>query len=318
MDEADDIIEQEAGTPIGEQLREAREAKGLSVEELARSSRIPQRHLENLEVGNWDKLPAATYTIGFAKTYAEAVDLDREAVADHVRAEMGARPAPVQHSGVYEVADSSSGMPRWVLVVAAVAVVGAILLFSWMNDQRLAADEEVSDTFAQEEPEVPAPAAPEEPAVTDDTPVTLVASRAVWLRVTDGGETLFSRELAAGEEFLVPASAEAPMLETARPASLSARIGDRDYGFEGEDGTRVSDVSLLAPAIVETAGEGTAATGERAVDERTTTSAATPATSPRRAPSLPPRALPAAPTDPTAPAEEPPPPPSENDPVAGD
>ena len=54
-------------SPVGEQLRSAREAKGISLEDLAAQTRIPQRHLASIETGDWDNLPAATYTIGFLR-----------------------------------------------------------------------------------------------------------------------------------------------------------------------------------------------------------------------------------------------------------
>ena len=50
----------------GEQLRVAREAKGLSLEDIASQTRIPRRHLESIEQSDWTRLPAPTYSIGFA------------------------------------------------------------------------------------------------------------------------------------------------------------------------------------------------------------------------------------------------------------
>ncbi|WP_265587074.1 helix-turn-helix domain-containing protein [Sphingomicrobium arenosum] len=270
MDEAEDgIIEEEAGTPIGEQLRAAREEKGLSLEQLASQSRIPQRHLENLEANNWSKLPAATYTVGFAKTYADAVGLDRAAVAEHVRHEMGAWQPPQSHVGVYEVADSSGGMPRWVIIAAAIAVIGAVLLFSWMNDRRLAAEEEAAGASAEvPEETAPAIAAPD----LADGPVRLAATDEVWLRVMDGDTQLFEGLMSAGDDFLIPDDAVAPMLETARPEALEVTVGDTRIVQLGPDSERISDISLLGEDLVERGTREAATTGAAA------TSADTPAT----------------------------------------
>ncbi|MCJ8190792.1 helix-turn-helix domain-containing protein [Sphingomicrobium aestuariivivum] len=350
MDETENGMNEELPglTPVGEQLRLAREEKGLSVEELARQSRIPQRHLESLEAGNWSKLPATTYTVGFAKTYADAVGLDRTTIADQVREEMGGWESPTAHVGQYEVVDASSGMPRWVIAAAAIAVIGAVLLFSWLNERALVAEEEAAEAITAAGESAPPPVEEEEvPAITADTPVTLVAARAVWLRVTDGSRTLFSGEMAAGDEYDVPADAAAPLLETARPASLTARIDGRDFGFEGEDGRRVRDVSLLAPDIAGTS-EGTPAAETTTASTAATTTAPAarpaPAPAPRRAlvravrpapqpetttpppppppptqqqvpppPQPQPRAQPAQPTAGEPEAEPPPPPPIEGD-----
>ena len=84
-----DETESDEVVTVGQRLREAREAKGLSIEEIAAQTRIPTRHLASLEVSEWDKLPAATYSIGFAKNYAGVVGLDRTEIGDQLRAEMG-------------------------------------------------------------------------------------------------------------------------------------------------------------------------------------------------------------------------------------
>ena len=78
----------------GQRLREASEAMGLSLEEIAAQTRIPTRHLASLEAGDWDKLPAATYSIGFAKNFASVVGLDRNEIGDQLRTEMGGSRPP--------------------------------------------------------------------------------------------------------------------------------------------------------------------------------------------------------------------------------
>src|SRR5256885_1631031 len=75
MGEPEDLAEtgQPAQPSAGDRLRAAREAQGLSVEDIAARTRIPTRHLENIEAGNWDRMPSSTYSIGFAKSYAAAL-----------------------------------------------------------------------------------------------------------------------------------------------------------------------------------------------------------------------------------------------------
>ena len=87
MADSDDEIIQTSS--VGERLKAAREKKKLSLEDIADQTRIPLRHLQNLEAGDWSNLPAPTYTIGFAKSYASAVDLDRTEIGEDLRAEMG-------------------------------------------------------------------------------------------------------------------------------------------------------------------------------------------------------------------------------------
>ena len=107
----------------GERLRAARQEKNVSLEDIAAQTRIPQRHLENIEAAEWDKLPAATYTIGFAKSYASAVGLDRTEIGDQLREEMGGQRFANSHSEVIEAADPARTMPKWLVIGAVVAVI---------------------------------------------------------------------------------------------------------------------------------------------------------------------------------------------------
>ncbi|MEE9553057.1 MAG: RodZ domain-containing protein [candidate division Zixibacteria bacterium] len=65
---------------LGDLLREAREAKGLNIEQLAAMTRLNHAFIEALEEGRWDKLPGQVYLKPFAKTCAEALDLDLKEV----------------------------------------------------------------------------------------------------------------------------------------------------------------------------------------------------------------------------------------------
>src|SRR4051812_42105459 len=84
--------EQISGSPIGDRLRIAREAKGLSLDEIARQTRIPIRHLQHIEQEEWDALPAIPYTVGFARSYANAIGLDGPAIGAELREQLGGSP----------------------------------------------------------------------------------------------------------------------------------------------------------------------------------------------------------------------------------
>ena len=77
------------GQSVGERLRVAREAKKLSLDDVARQTRIPVRHLEHIEREEWDALPAITYSVGFARSYANVVDLDGAQIGAEVRQLLG-------------------------------------------------------------------------------------------------------------------------------------------------------------------------------------------------------------------------------------
>src|SRR5438067_4040728 len=113
MGEPEDLAEtgQPAQPSAGDRLRAAREAQGLSVEDIAARTRIPTRHLENIEAGNWDKMPSSTYSIGFAKSYAAALGLDRAEIAEQLRTELSQR-SPAHVSDYHEPADPKRVPPK--------------------------------------------------------------------------------------------------------------------------------------------------------------------------------------------------------------
>src|SRR3954464_7952358 len=104
--------EAEAST-VGERLRAAREQKKMNLEDIAAQTRIPLRHLESIERADWDNLPAPTYTVGFAKSYASSVGLDRTEIGEQLREEMGGQRFATSTAEVFEAADPGGTMPKW-------------------------------------------------------------------------------------------------------------------------------------------------------------------------------------------------------------
>ncbi len=240
----DDVTEG-VTTRVGEQLRAAREAQGISLEDVASRTRIPTRHLESLEASEWSRLPAPTYTIGFAKSYAGVLGLDRTAIADALRTELGAGTlAPRPEAQVYEPADPAKVMPRWLVMAALVALVAVAAAFLLLRDRNLSAPDEVAPL---EEP-APSPStpAPVPVAAAPTGPVVITANEAAWIQVSErGGRSLFQGELAAGQSYEVPATATAPVLRTGRPQSIRIAVGTADAPPVGAPDTTVSNVSLL-------------------------------------------------------------------------
>lgn len=246
-------MDEELGTTesatVGQRLRAAREDKKLSLEDIAAQTRIPRRHLESLEQGDWEKLPAPTYTIGFARSYATAVGLDRVEIADDLRGEMGGqRAAVVAPAEVFEPADPARTMPKWLVLGAIAAVILIVLVMSWLNERSLTAtDDPVANAPASAAaPPAATPAPPAQPQAAQG-PVVLTATAPAWIQVTDGGSTLYSGELAAGQKFEVPPTAQAPMLRAGKPEALQITVGAQTAPQVGPPGRVASNISL-APA----------------------------------------------------------------------
>ncbi len=233
---------------VGEQLRAARESKTLSLEDIATSTRIPRRHLESLESGDWSRLPAPTYSVGFAKSYAGAVGLDRTAIGEQLRAEMGGKRTVTRTPEVFQPADPARTMPKWLVLAAIASVIVIALLFSWFQNRSLTAPDDVPAA----EVLAPAPdAAPaQQPQPAAGGPVVVTATEPSWIQISDGGRTLFQGELAPNQPYQMPATATAPLLRAGKPEALRVTVGGAPAPPVGPAGQVASNVSLLGPDLM--------------------------------------------------------------------
>lgn len=75
-------------TELGQKLKEARELKGFSINQLQEVTKIQKRYLISIEEGNFSVLPGDFYVRAFIKQYAEAVGLDGEAILEEYKHEI--------------------------------------------------------------------------------------------------------------------------------------------------------------------------------------------------------------------------------------
>ena len=238
--------------PVHQQLAEARRARGLSLDEVAEETRIPLRHLEAIETGEYDALPSPTYAVGFVRAFARVLDLDEVALAAQVRDEMGmpVRPgATVGKAASVAPPEPDRIPPRafaWTAAFLAVLIVGGFLIW------RSAGTSEGPITAALDQPATSvgvAPAPVAQPAIPTGE-VVLTATDEVWIRVRDGaGETLVARTLQPGERFAVPAQSADPVVTVGRPEALTVTVGGQEVAPLGPAGRPVSDVPLTAAAL---------------------------------------------------------------------
>jgi cytoskeleton protein RodZ len=254
MDE--ELVEADVPT-VGERLKAAREEKGLTLEDVAAQTRIPQRHLESIETADWDKLPAPTYTVGFAKSYASAVGLDRTEVGDQLREEMGGQRFASSQAEVFEPADPARTMPKWLVIGAGIAVILLVVVMSWLNRRALQPDQPAASAPAQvasapaQVPSPPHAAAPANPQAAQG-PVVLTATAPAWIQVKDQGKVLFEGQLAPGQSYSVPATASAPLLKAGKPEALKVTVGSAVAPPVGPAGKVTSNVSLKPADLMRT------------------------------------------------------------------
>jgi transcriptional regulator with XRE-family HTH domain len=237
-----DEVEEERFVPIGERLRLAREAKAMSLEDVANRTRIPIRHLIHIEQEDWEALPAVTYAIGFARNYANVVGLDGAEIAGELRDAIGGPRRRAPAAEYYEPADPARVPPRS-LAIAAV-IIAILLVVAYLIWRKTLDDGGASIPVTEAPAAPPAPAAAPTPAAPAQA-VVLTATGDVWLRISDGEATLFQGTLAAGQTYQLPPNGQHPVLRTGRPQLLRARVGNDDIGPLEASEHRIDGLSLL-------------------------------------------------------------------------
>ena len=231
----------------GERLREAREAQGLSLAEIAARTRIPVRQLEAIEASNYAALPSITYSVGFAKAYARAVGADEVAIARDVRSQNNVTARRTDYE-TYEVSEASRVPTGGIALIAGVLAV--LLLIAgglWYG----------TSWFRSEEVLAPTPMENVEAALPEPTPtpatagqVSLTATDEVWVRIYDAtGKTLYENTLKPGDRYDVPADADSPMINVGRPDKIQIMLNGSQVAPLGDGSRAIQDVGISAAAL---------------------------------------------------------------------
>src|SRR5512143_2620669 len=72
-------------TTLGEELKAARESRGLTLEQIADTTRISHTFLKALEENDYDVIPGEVFVTGFLRTYARELGLDEKQVLARYR-----------------------------------------------------------------------------------------------------------------------------------------------------------------------------------------------------------------------------------------
>jgi cytoskeleton protein RodZ len=238
---------------VGDRLRTARMKAGLDLSDIATRTRVPLRHLQAIESGDYSTLPSTTYCVGFVKSYARAVELDEAELARDLRGELGQTKADSLYESVgYEDADPVR-MPKKLLAwtAAGLALVMAIGWGVWRNQMN--GPDTLTPTVA-EAPEADAPSAPVAasvaPAANPAGQVALTATSPVWVRIYDANDkVLFEKEMAQGERFDVPAGANGPQIRTGRADLIAVTVDGKPVPALGPAERTIKNVGISAAAL---------------------------------------------------------------------
>lgn len=217
---------QSSETPFGEVLREARKAHGVSLHDIAASTKISMATLEALERGDIGSLPGGIFTRSFVRSYADAVGLDPEATLreflERFPAERlerfpadGEPKVPVRRrqSHSHDEFQSQRAMARTVLRLALLSVplIGILVYFGMggagdgqadaVAPSGMGAVSELNRTRAVTPPV-------QETAALGPLIIDIHPNADCWVSATVDGERLFSRVMRAGDREVFEAEVE--------------------------------------------------------------------------------------------------------------
>ncbi|MEL7445745.1 MAG: RodZ domain-containing protein [Pseudomonadota bacterium] len=262
--EVEDVAEMLPLEGVGDRLRLAREEQRLSLEHVSAETRIPIRHLEVIESGRFETLPARTYAIGFSRTYAKLVGLDESAIADEVRAELNEadidRRATMDAMAPGDPAKLPSSGVVWAGAFAAILLIaGFTAFFSSMYgsagmpsliDQE--SDVAVVDagTLPADDNLTPSPALAASENSTGQVVFTALED-GVWVRFFDAsGQRLLEKQMVTGESFEIPSDAQEPRINTGRPDAFAITVGGREVPKLAEEPVTIGDAPVSAAALL--------------------------------------------------------------------
>src|SRR5262245_34875305 len=206
---------------LGQQLKQSREEKGLSLHEIAESTHIGVRFLQAIENDAYDVLPGGVFNRAFVRKFAKEVGFDEEQAVnlyEEQLEEQGGEPERSYQLGVEEFETRPTSGNGLLLSFVALIILGALAYAAYQyftpagpDSERIAVGASNSPTPAPTSAETPSPsvtpeASPEaspgasptaspaasptpEPAPADAIRVQLAApADEVWLSVKPDGK----------------------------------------------------------------------------------------------------------------------------------
>ena len=241
------------GTPtdVGARLRAAREAKQISLREIAATTKISVSALEALEENDVAQLPGGIFTRAFVRSYATEVGLDPEEVMRDFVAQVPAEGIDEEEkhdsrSREHDLFQSQQRMAATVLKLVAISV-AVLLLFLWVR----------AVTTGTDAPEAPvAETAPAllagsvrtespvtaEPMSQESLTIVLRPRGDCWVSLTIDGELVFEDLMHAGDRESYAAADEMRLI-----------VGDAGaFGFtiNQQDGRSLGGSGVTVTALI--------------------------------------------------------------------
>jgi cytoskeletal protein RodZ len=124
---------------VAEQLRQAREKAGLTLQQVADATKMRADRVRAVEAGDYDAFTAQVYLKGFVRTYARLVHADERAVMDALEGELArterlSEPPRLTggHKGALDTVMLQLSRINWRFALPVLAVAFVVVTATWI------------------------------------------------------------------------------------------------------------------------------------------------------------------------------------------
>jgi cytoskeleton protein RodZ len=240
--------EAESGSSFGTWLRRQREAREISLRDVAERTKISMRYLEAMEDDRFEVLPAPVFAKGFLREYARYVGLSPDEVVNHYLSVQQPQASEEDDDGRRE-RRGGRAWPHWltlagvVILLLALAALLAFLSDRWRQRHAGAAEPRppiVAPVAA------PVPAAPPAPAAVPSSPleVTVDFSQECWVEAVVDGGSRRAEMREAGESLQLEARQSVVFAKLGNAGAVEIQVNGYPYPLDKKDGEVVRDLKI--------------------------------------------------------------------------
>jgi cytoskeletal protein RodZ len=237
---------------FGSTFKARREAKGLSLEQIATETRINTRFLQAIEHDDFQALPGGIFSRGFVRAYAEVLGMDPDqAVADFDRISNYHEPVVLEGLRVSTPQPSKRNLLLYPIAAGVLVLVIAIFYFVTRERPATVSPDAPKSTVAPPETAASAPAAapavvepPRPPAPppqeTTRPKVALTLALEVveptWVKITTDGTSAVAGEILQPGTTRSYTAQNSIYIAVGNAAGLSLKINDQPMRPLGRSG----------------------------------------------------------------------------------
>jgi transcriptional regulator with XRE-family HTH domain len=240
---------------LGEEFRSAREARGLSLSDVAERLHIRSVYLAAIEDEDWTAIGAPVYIRGFMRTYARFLGLDAEAAVARFAAAVPSTTSAVPSRALEERSRESGAAAARPSAFAVLAIVVAVAVVAYVayayaqyrssgtvpiaaTSPGIAGDAAVPDGSPAAEPaddvRTPAPAVLPAKAAARKRGLRLALTETSWLRVAIDGTVVAEGTFPAGTTKVY--RGKLADVRVGNAGGVSIAVNGRPVGKLGNDG----------------------------------------------------------------------------------